>query len=539
MAQEAQANWHALKSDSVLPDLNSTKRIVICSNKPTSPVNYQVIRTKCARHQIGDEYFRSTTLPAAPIVSSVQATGYSSAQVSLINDPTINPDTPIAFYTITTNSGERKNVYSWGELNLVIDNLSELTSYTFTVTATTVDGISQASVVSEPVTTPKYVPPLAPSTPVTSSQIVAFQSTSVPATINSSDTSVAVSNPSLLNLTLSFSSQGTPISAIFKTVENPSSSSPFTIAGGTTIIDITMPGFTGSATLCFDGVPTDHLWHYTSGSWIDVTTSHPTGKVCGTTSSFSPFTVAPPKPENTCVNGGYCLLGEAGPGGGSIFYRNVDGFKCGATWTETGSPTVGLCHYLEVAPKNWNGGSGDPYANSRVNNLSTDILEIENNYSLTPTSGHRTQNNGTADFDYTDTTQLGAGLYFSNLINNIDSGNTAARIARSYRPVAGITDFYLPTVTELNLLCQWAKGISQVINTKCGTGSSNPDIGLNSASGAAGFGDYWSSSDKFIYSGKWISWVVAMNDSASYNPSTGSFGPWPYENYMVRPIRAF
>ena len=37
-----------------------------------------------------------------------------------------------------------------------------------------------------------------------------------------------------------------------------------------------------------------HLYHYVSGAWVDITSSSSTGKVCGTTSSFSPFAIGKP-----------------------------------------------------------------------------------------------------------------------------------------------------------------------------------------------------------------------------------------------------
>ena len=39
-----------------------------------------------------------------------------------------------------------------------------------------------------------------------------------------------------------------------------------------------------------------HLYHYVSGAWVDITSSSSTGKVCGTTSSFSPFAIGKPLP---------------------------------------------------------------------------------------------------------------------------------------------------------------------------------------------------------------------------------------------------
>lgn len=163
-AQEAQANWHKIPSDSPIASGASAKVIVICSNKESSPVSYQVIRSKCARHQVTTIFSRSGALSAKPAISQVVAYGYDSSQISLAQNPATNPDAPIAFYTITSSKGNTQKVYSWKDLSLVITGLQAQTTYTFTVSATTADGTSPISAVSLPVTTPAYVPPTPTST---------------------------------------------------------------------------------------------------------------------------------------------------------------------------------------------------------------------------------------------------------------------------------------------------------------------------------------------------------------------------------------
>jgi hypothetical protein len=76
----------------------------------------------------------------------------------------------------------------------------------------------------------------------------------------------------------------------------PSSATPFVISGSTKIVDIQISGtFTGSATVCLDGASTDHLFHYTGGSWVELPSrSYVNGQVCGVTTSFSPFAAAAP-----------------------------------------------------------------------------------------------------------------------------------------------------------------------------------------------------------------------------------------------------
>ena len=217
----------------------------------------------------------------------------------------------------------------------------------------------------------------------------------------------------------------------------------------------------------------------------------------------------------TCAQGGACSVGEVGPGGGRVFFYASSGFNCGATHTSTGSPTGGLCKYLEVAPSGWNTGSDPtkPWAVSA--NQSSDISGITNEATA-----------------YNNTLGVGLGYKNSSLIvtlngmYNASTNNYAAGAARAY---SGGTksDWYLPTLAELNLLCQWAHGVAPSVGTACTGGSINSSIyGANSAGFAAN--GYWSSSELSTTN----AWAVAFG-----SPFQGDGG----KNLAisVRPIRAF
>ena len=215
------------------------------------------------------------------------------------------------------------------------------------------------------------------------------------------------------------------------------------------------------------------------------------------------------------------LVGERGPGGGFIYYVNDAGFDCGATYSATGSPTGGKCKYLEVAPSGWDGAS-DPSkvwatGNSYSGNASADIPTITNDASA--------YNN-----------ILAVGLGYKNSIAIVDqngavydasSNNYAAGAARAYAG-GSKSDWYLPSTAELNLLCQWARGVAPSVTTMCTGGS------INSATygaGSAGFADnrYWSSSENYA--------AGALNQSF-YNGAQSASGV-KYWAYYVRPVRAF
>ena len=98
-------------------------------------------------------------------------------------------------------------------------------------------------------------------------------------------------------ITLNFGGTA-PTAVTVAPIANPATptTTPFTISGSTKIVDITPTGtFTGSATVCLDGGPTDSIFHFTGGAWVELSgLSYVNGQVCGVTTSFSPFAAAAP-----------------------------------------------------------------------------------------------------------------------------------------------------------------------------------------------------------------------------------------------------
>ncbi|MFM2263794.1 MAG: hypothetical protein RLY81_146, partial [Actinomycetota bacterium] len=217
----------------------------------------------------------------------------------------------------------------------------------------------------------------------------------------------------------------------------------------------------------------------------------------------------------TCAAGGTCTVGDTGPGGGKVFYvaPNSGTFACGPTGLAT-------CRYLEVANSNWNGGSdpAKPWATgtSTSGNTTSDVSGITN---------HTTAYNNA----------LGVGLGYANSdaivaqngAYNANSNNYAAGAARAYTG-GSKTDWYLPTTAELNLLCQWARGVAPSVSTLCSGGDINSP---NFNAGAAGFvsNTYWSSSEYSAGYG-WYQNYTGILSQAGYNKYLTSY---------VRPVRAF
>jgi len=228
-------------------------------------------------------------------------------------------------------------------------------------------------------------------------------------------------------------------------------------------------------------------------------------------------------------------LGDTGPGGGKIFYMSYTGFSCGTTYSDTGSPTSDKCYFLEIAPSSWTGG-GDPEKPWAIAPyLTSDIAGIDNY------SDELLNRNNSGD--------KGIGLGYRNSIRIIAQGNTATSAAATARAYSGggKGDWYLPTDTEINLVCQWAHGTtvdsdeiwknngirhaSLLDDQECDVGQP-----LNSGAGqGAGLKTdkyYWSSTEQ---SGDYA--TLLWMDGQLYPGSLG--GGLKSSTRYVRPIRAF
>jgi hypothetical protein len=191
-----------------------------------------------------------------------------------------------------------------------------------------------------------------------------------------------------------------------------------------------------------------------------------------------------PATYKICNRSGFanCNLGDTGPGGGTIFYISTDGFNCGPTHTNTGSPTGGRCYYLEVAPSGWNQNIDDPRL----------VWAVISNSDVSGITNTSTRTNA-----YNDAAAIGLGYKNSIAIvsqNNVYNPNSyAAGLSRAYSG-GTLTDWYLPTSAELNLLCQWNRGVAITTEYECQSGSINSGtFGAETAGFLAS--NYWSSSE--------------------------------------------
>jgi hypothetical protein len=517
-------------------------------------------------------------LPAKPVIAEAVSFGHDSASLKLATDLATNADAPIAFYTITINrvdsstaaKVETKRIYSWRDLELAVTGLQGRTTYTFTVTATTVDGTSAVSLASLPVTTPAYVPSESSASSSNSSTVASpaftLSSTAETKTVNNAITGYTISStggtiasyaisPSapagtIFNTTTGLLS-GTPTSTqsatsytITATNTAGSSTGTFTltitalVVGPASMLALSRSSVGTSAGVAFSTQPQVTVQDangntVTSSSAVVTATISSRGSLIGTTTATASAGVATFNNLGLRGFGGtaYTItfastgltsatemvtpsayaLGATGPGGGKIYYiaPNADGFNCGQTFTS-------YCFYLEVAPSNWS-GAGDlsmPWAVPAY--LSNNIAGIPDESGVSNNS-----------FDL-----IGKGYQYSQFIldQNVNPYNAvtnqfAAGAARDYRG-QGLSDWYLPSSAELNTLCQWNRGLTQSFTTICSGGSQ--DSATYGAQTSLMSGTYWASSEN-----------GASNNGKISVFGTGQAGLTKTSTASVRPIRSF
>jgi hypothetical protein len=224
-----------------------------------------------------------------------------------------------------------------------------------------------------------------------------------------------------------------------------------------------------------------------------------------TSSATQTFTLTVTTPAS-CANGGVCVLGNTGPGGGKVFYVATTTFTCGANLELT-------CKYLEASPIAYD---SETWAFSATSALACYAVG-----STTGTSDCRYNSiySGTSSEQGSSRTAaygIGRGLANTNQIyarlttaGGSSSASYAAGIAYDYSTtVSGtaFTDWYLPSQDEL----------SQMWTNRSSIG------GLPNA-------DYWTSTEadpddfRHMFAG-------------TFHTNSGSKSDWTRK---VRPIRAF
>ena len=475
LSTHAFAKWRLVQSDTAPASGPGSKQLTVCSNQESSELSYRLIRNNCMKHQVRNQYTRFAAPPATPIITSAIAYSDQGASISLAKAEAENVDAPVAFYTISISNGETRKVKNSSDLRLLIGGLKESTTYSFTVTATNADGTSPVSVTSQAVTTKAYVPPApaattAPAAPVLAAPAFTLSAIAETVTVNTSATGFTVVSDTGGTIE-SFAISSTPPGMTFNPATGELSGTPNTVRSATSYT-ITATNASGSATQTFALTVTAVIY----------------------------------------------TVGSTGPGGGLIYYVSDSGFNCGTGYTNTGSPTGGLCNYLEVAPSGWSGVELFTWASTSKN--SDTVPGITNR----PTA-------------YNNFGGVGLGFMNSQAISSFDGdifSLNAATAARNYRG-GGKNDWYLPTSAELNLLCQWARGVASSVTTRCSGGTINSaTYGANSA----GFSEteYWTSEADTTIPNR----SAYVQTFGTPHPMFGSqYTKSKDSNVRVRPIRAF
>jgi hypothetical protein len=431
------ALWVQEQVDSAISRGDGYAVMTVCSSR-NPRLTYKLIKNFCPKYQVSTNYWRTVAAPSAPIIKEAIASGYNTAVFTLIASKQAIA-APIVDYLITnikTGQVDKASLNNYGEL--LVSNLSPLTSYTFTVSAVNVDGTSPASTIT-PVIRTSGVPITAPATPVVTTDDVPLAAPAF--TLSASAETVPV-NTAATGFTPS-STGG----AIASYAISPSAPAGLTFNTATGILSGT-PSSTQSATA------------YT------ITATNATGSATRT------FTLT--------VTAIVYSVGDRGPGGGIVFYVSASNF------TSTGSTCNTSCKYLEVAPAGWNNGAvvaNDP------------LLVWSTNTSLT--TGQDTVTTGTESafnnekFNW----KIGQGFYNTSVMKVAGGTSTAQAAVLAYAGGSTAGQWFIPSMNELNELCKYARGqTTGVLTVACASGGTLKTGTTNDLGGFVA-DIYWSSSE--------------------------------------------
>ncbi len=236
---------------------------------------------------------------------------------------------------------------------------------------------------------------------------------------------------------------------------------------------------------------------------------------------------APPSILFNCKDYFDCSIGDEGPGGGTVFYANATGFNCGPLHNATGSPTGGLCNFLEVAPTSFISA----HKTILVKKISTTLYPSLNPSPISVLSATLTSDD------------IGRGYKYTNSVvaaNPVPTGcasfatcHYGPNITRLYSS-NGKTDWYLPTLTENNQLCKWLYNVTYTSDTQACLGA---------ASGSIRTGFTWPSAailmSSSVYTGNFWAIPIVTTGSTCSNANVGRITNWSPTNANANGCSAF
>jgi hypothetical protein len=400
--------WHIEQAGNSAHSGGDYANLRICTSK--SPrFNYQQIRDKCAKHQITNDYWRVETSTVTPKITTANARGYDGA-VFAFTTVNQNVDAPIAYYLITNlKTGEQSKSAPNNRGEISVSNLSPLTSYTFTVAAVSVDGISPASSITPVITTGAV--PVVTVAPTVAAPAFTISSIAETKTANNALTGYAITSTGGAIASYAIS-PAAPAGTNFNTTTGLLSGTP-TTAQSATAYAITATNASGSATQTFTLTVTEVVY----------------------------------------------TVGQRGPGGGIVFYVSAGYF------TSAGSTCNTTCKYLEVAPATWQSETGS-VENDRTYQWASIFPPRTGQDTVTAGSESLFSQE---KFNW----KIGQGFYNTSIMkpSGATSAAQAAVLAYAGGSVAG--QWFIPSMNELNELCKYARGqTTGVLTTRCnGTGT--------------------------------------------------------------------
>jgi len=90
----ATAFWRIEQSDSSAHTGAGYANLRTCTSK-RAEFSYILIKDKCAKYQVTNNYWRSAALPAKPVITEVSSYGHESVFLTLASESATNTDAPI------------------------------------------------------------------------------------------------------------------------------------------------------------------------------------------------------------------------------------------------------------------------------------------------------------------------------------------------------------------------------------------------------------------------------------------------------------
>jgi len=217
---------------------------------------------------------------------------------------------------------------------------------------------------------------------------------------------------------------------------------------------------------------------------------------------------------SNCAQGGICVVGDTGPGGGTVFYVSASAF------TVTGANCNTNCRYLEFAPNGWSNG-GVPAFDARGLGWSSNASTLTGQNVSTAASESSRANE---KYNW----GIGQGFYNTSVMKVAGATSTIQSTVLAYAGNVTAGEWFLPSLNELNELCKYANGAT--------TGDPKVScVGTSSVSTTnLGFADYRYKSSSEINAST-VMFINFANSAAGGGHKNGGDGSSDY----IRPIRAF